>query len=248
MCSHVSAVSEAARVSFVRATGIPNCNTSTIYNGLAVKSANLESPPINLQQMTLGIAGNVTPVKGHEVLLRAIRLVKSRQRPVRLIVIGDGRERPTLQQIAHTLGVEENVEFWGAYEGSEDQKFQDFLSRINALVIPSFSEACPMVALEAMRAAKPIIASRVGGLAEIVQEGVNGYLVPAGNADELASAIMALSASEQKTEQMGILSRQLFIERFTVERMVSQYEHLYAQVLQRHSQTRVGNHPVSNPA
>jgi glycosyltransferase involved in cell wall biosynthesis len=221
----VTAVSDAARVSYARAVRLATDRIAVVANGLDYDPGGMSDAPGTPHW--IGIAGNLTPVKGHSVLIQATRDVVDRLPDARLIVVGDGPEREELERLARELGLSVNVEFWGRYEGSRDRRYIEFLRRIQLLVLPSFSEACPMVALEAMAAGKPIVASRVGGIPEIVRDGITGSLVPPGDAQALAAGIVALLCDDSLRAQMSRQARQDFDHRFAADLMMSRFEQLY---------------------
>ena len=132
--------------------------------------------------------GRLIPIKGHLVLLRALAQARSRVPGLELEVAGRGPLEPALRELARELGIEDAVRFLGFVS-----PVQAALEQAAVVVVPSLGEGFGMVALEAMERARPVIASAVGGLPEIVEDGKTGIVVEPGDADALAEAIVALA-------------------------------------------------------
>jgi glycosyltransferase involved in cell wall biosynthesis len=170
--------------------------------------------------------GRLIPIKGHLVLLRALAQARSRAPRVTLDVAGRGPLAPALQAYVRELDLGDAVRFLG------------FVSTIEAaiedaaiVVVPSLGEGFGMVALEAMERARPVIASAVGGLPEIVADGETGLVVPPGEADALAEAIVALAGNLPRAAEMGAAGRDRALREFTPERCVERVEALYERAL-----------------
>jgi len=132
--------------------------------------------------------GRLAAVKGVPVLFEALAALCRTRPDVTLTLIGDGPERAALEAGAQAMGIAGMLRF----EGYRDADFvADALTRADALVLPSFAEGVPVVLMEAMAARLPVVATAVGGVGELVEHGVSGLIVPPGNADALARAILA---------------------------------------------------------
>ncbi|MCP1167181.1 glycosyltransferase, partial [Limimaricola sp. ASW11-118] len=134
--------------------------------------------------------GRLSAVKGLPVLLRALARARESRPALTLDLVGDGEDRAGLERLATDLGLGDAVRFHGYLGQAEVARM---LRETGALVLPSFAEGVPVVLMEAMAAARPVIATRVGGVAELVEHGVSGLLVPPGAEAPLAEAIAALS-------------------------------------------------------
>ena len=144
----------------------------------------------------------LAPWKGIDILIEAVRLARRRRRDLRLLVIGDGEERERLEQLAKPLG--KSVHFEGEVTHPTAKAFLE-TSQIVALC--SAYEGLSHVLLEAMEAGKPIIASRAGGNVELIRDGENGLLVPYGDADALAHALIELCRSGPLRRRLGAQAR-----------------------------------------
>jgi glycosyltransferase involved in cell wall biosynthesis len=170
--------------------------------------------------------GRLIPIKGHLVLLRALAQARAHVPDLTLDVAGRGPLEPALRSLARELGLEGAVRFLGFVS-----PVQRAIEDATIVVVPSLGEGFGMVALEAMERARPVIASAVGGLPEIVADGETGLVVPPGDADALAKAIVALAGDLERAAAMGEAGRVRALSEFTPERSVQRIEQLYAGAL-----------------
>jgi glycosyltransferase involved in cell wall biosynthesis len=170
--------------------------------------------------------GRLIPVKGHLVLLRAVAQARSRVPELVLDVAGQGPLEPALKAYAAELGLGEAVRFLGFVS-----PIQSAIEATSGVVVPSLGEGFGMVALEAMERARPVVASDVGGLPEIVADGDTGFVVPAGDAEALADAIVTLVSDLTRAAEMGEAGRRRALESFTPERATRGIEELYLREL-----------------
>lgn len=162
--------------------------------------------------------GAFTQEKGQEFAVEAMRLLESRAPDVRCVLAGDGKARKQLQESSPST-----VSFPGFLADKAA-----FFASLDLFLMPSLSEAWGLAALEAMSYGVPVIASDVGGLREIVKHHQSGWLIPSGDAQALAEAI--LSARQHKLSDFSQAARRRAAE-FTVDHMAKQTEELYYQVL-----------------
>ncbi len=173
----------------------------------------------------LGSFGRLSPEKGHRFLLEALARLDDSLR-VSLLIVGDGQERRRLEQLAERLGVAARVYFVG-----QKENMRDYYEAIDLFVLPSLSEGLPFVVLEAMALGKPVLASRVGALAEVIEEGSNGWLVPAGKVDMLAAALGSLLKDRKKLQLVGQRAQQMLYPRFSPERQADEVITIYQEVI-----------------
>jgi glycosyltransferase involved in cell wall biosynthesis len=166
--------------------------------------------------------GRLIPVKGHLVLLRALAQARSRAPGLVLDIAGQGPLEPALKAYAAELGLSDAVRFLGFVS-----PIQSAIEAASAVVVPSLGEGFGMVALEAMERGRPVVASDVGGLPEIVADGETGFVVPAGDAEALADALVTLVSSPARAAEMGQAGRRRALESFTPERSTRGIEALY---------------------
>jgi glycosyltransferase involved in cell wall biosynthesis len=173
----------------------------------------------------IGFIGRLTRQKGVDVLLRAFARVERKHPDARLVLAGDGPERPTLMKLAQSLGLRRAM-FLGWRRDAAD-----ILADVSLLAMPSRWEGFGLVALEAMALGKPVVAARVSALPEIILPEETGLLVPAGGEAELAEALLALLADPQRAERMGRAGKARVRAEFPVEKMAARTAEIYQSLM-----------------
>jgi N-acetyl-alpha-D-glucosaminyl L-malate synthase BshA len=148
--------------------------------------------------------------------------------PVRLIMCGDGPERIDAENLARDYGLNNDVLFAG-----QVPNIADYLSVADLLLLPSETESFGLAALEAMACEVPVIATRTGGLPEVVLHGETGYLVDVGDTKTMADCAIAIISNNRKRREMGERGRAWAVERFNTDRVIPQYEKLYERIIHR---------------
>ena len=173
-----------------------------------------------------GVVGRLSPEKGQSVFMRA--LARAREKDDRLygLLVGDGQDRDRLREQAAALGLAEHCLFTGHVRSPAAH-----YRCMDMLILPSFSEGMPNAALEGMTAGLPVIASKVGGLPEVVADGVTGLLLPPGNEAALARAIAALAADPQRARTMGAAGRKRALAEFSPKIRTRRFFRLCEEVL-----------------
>ncbi|MGH7171125.1 MAG: glycosyltransferase [Gemmataceae bacterium] len=168
------------------------------------------------------------PVKDQAMLLRAFREVAAARPDVDLLLVGDGRLRPDLEGLVRSLQIESRVRFLGV-------RFDvpDILRTIDVFALTSVSEAASLTLLEAMASAVPVVVTDVGGNPEMVRHGVEGLLVPRGDAGATAAALLRILDTPATAAAMGAAGRIRVLERYQLEQTIQSYFRLY-QRLCRH--------------
>jgi glycosyltransferase involved in cell wall biosynthesis len=174
----------------------------------------------------LAIVGRLIPIKGHEVLLRALATVGGDLPEVTLEIAGEGPLEQELRASVVRLGLHDRVSFLGRVAPAAP-----VFERAEIVVVPSFGEGFGMVALEAMERGRPVIASAVGGLPEIVEDARTGLVVPPGAAETLATAIRELATDRARAAAMGAAGRARALEEFSQTRCTDRIEALYRGAL-----------------
>jgi glycosyltransferase involved in cell wall biosynthesis len=170
--------------------------------------------------------GRLIPIKGHIVLLRAVAQAAHELPDVTLDVAGRGPLEPALRALAKELGIGDRVRFLG-----QVAPIQRAIEEAAIVVVPSMGEGFGMVALEAMERARPVIAAEIGGLGELVDDGVTGLLVPPGESEPLARAIVRLGSNLEHAADLGEAGRRRALDRFLQERCTDRTELLYREHL-----------------
>jgi len=166
-------------------------------------------------------------VKNHPLLLRAFAVVAS-ETPVELILAGDGPLRPGLERLASELGIADKVMFLG-----DRRDIGAVLRSLDVAVLTSDSEALSNAILEGMAAGLPVVASRVGGNIELVEDGRTGLLFSVGNEGELVRALRSVLASSEIRHQMGSEARRRVLERYHMDVVLNQFRELYRSLLMK---------------
>jgi glycosyltransferase involved in cell wall biosynthesis len=174
----------------------------------------------------IGIVGRLFPIKNHALFLDAVARIAARARNARFVIVGDGVLRPTLENQARELGITDRVLFTGWR-----RDLPRICADLNVLVVSSDNEGTPVSAIEAMAAGCPVVATRVGGLPDLIEDHKTGRLVPPRDADALACAILDLLQSPHTARELGRNGQEFVRQRFTVRRLLGDMDHLYSQLL-----------------
>ncbi len=173
----------------------------------------------------LGVIGRLEIQKGHAYLFQALNLVKDI--PWKLWLVGEGSLRKKLEKQVKELSLEERVSFLGA-----QYNVLEILQTIDIFILPSLWEGLGIAVLEAAAMAKPIIASKVGGIPEIIEDKKTGLLVEPKKVTDLGEAIRWMLGHENEANEMGRCARKIVLEKFDIEKMVKEYEKLYERLME----------------
>ena len=166
-------------------------------------------------------ASNFRPVKNVEMVVRIFAAVHERM-DARLVMVGDGPDKPRAEALARTLGVARHVLFLGNQEVMEE-----LLPLADVFLLPSSTESFGLVALEAMSAGVPVVASNVGGLPELIENGQTGFLVPPDDLSAHVRAVLKVLGDAPLRRRFGAAGRKVARERFDVDRVVELYRKVY---------------------
>ena len=231
----VVAVGEAVRQALIVNEGLPADRISVIHNGVDLKPFLLGSFNRDTVRRAIGIGDNdfvilqvarLDPIKDHETAFRALGRVLQVRPDARLVVAGDGPERPWLEALIQNHQLNANVRLLGTRTD-----VAQLMSAADVLLLSSISEGIPLTLIEAMAAGLPVVSTDVGGVAEVVDDGVTGLLAPAGDADALARQVLRLANSPALRINLAQAARTRAIEKFAEERMIRSYEVLYREML-----------------
>ena len=234
LSDRVVTVSELVRETLIAASKIDPKRLVTIHSGVNLEdykidgdiTAKKKSLGLETSALVIGAIGRLGRVKGVEYLLRAAAKVILKNPDAAFLIVGDGSQRGALEQLARSLHISHRVVFTG-----QRDDVPELLAVMDVLVLPSLYEGLPNAVLEAMAAGKPVIATRVGGTPEAVEDGVTGLLVPPRDPEALAEAIIALLQDQERAEAMGRAGRARVEKHFSVERMVQETEALYEELI-----------------
>jgi teichuronic acid biosynthesis glycosyltransferase TuaC len=216
------------RVQQILKDGMPASNCSTIvHNGV---NPNLFSPdPAAAGQFAPEIlaVGTLLPSKGHDLVLRAMAKLTPSFPQLRCMIIGEGPDNTRLQALARDLGIRQRVTFAGRQSRLEVAKA---MRRCSLFALPSRNEGLGCVYLEAMSCGKPVIACLGQGIAEVIDHGKNGWLIPAEGLEELVEGLSAFLRSAQLSAQTGTAARQTILEKLTLSHQVQQLAEVYRAI------------------
>ncbi|MBD2111215.1 MULTISPECIES: glycosyltransferase family 4 protein [Cyanophyceae] len=180
------------------------------------------SPVLKEPMLVVGSVGRLDAMKAHDILLRAIAQVDD----THVVVWGDGAERQALEHLAQDLGIGDRVSLPGWVNNPRAH-----LPNVDIFVLPSRSEGFPLAIVEAMLAARPVIATRVGSVAEAVIEQETGLLIEKNDVMGLVNALRRLKNDAALREQMGQRGRAVAVAQFTAQAMAQRYEQIWRQLL-----------------
>jgi sugar transferase (PEP-CTERM/EpsH1 system associated) len=235
MADAVTVVTYDLRDFHARQAWVPPESIRVIYDGIDTerfrprpgKSAELRKR-FNLpgHRFIVGTVGRMVPIKDHPTLLRAVEILVRRGIDAHAVVVGSGPELEHNQQLAsHSPALADRVTFTGA---SDD--VPELLNTMDAFALTSISEGMCNSLLEAMATGLPVIATRVGGNPELIEEGRTGWLFRLGDAEVLAERLALLIGEGDRRSECGTAARQRVVERFSLKRMLQNYSELYLEL------------------
>jgi len=231
---NVVAVSNAVRENLESFLGINRNNIAVIYNGTDISPSSRSARDavrlrfqIQETDRVVSVIGTLTKAKGHRYLIKAIPAVVNVFPNLKVLFVGDGELSDTLKAETRDSGMEATIRFCGSQED-----VASFIDISDFTIMPSLWEGLPGGAIESINLGKPVVATAVGGLPEVIEDGVNGLLVPPGNPEALVKAIIQMLSSPDKVQEMGRNGRDICGQKFTLSSMLCQYEKYYEEVVQ----------------
>ncbi|MEZ5283564.1 MAG: N-acetyl-alpha-D-glucosaminyl L-malate synthase BshA [Vicinamibacterales bacterium] len=229
---HVTAVSESLRASTCAELGvrreievIPNFLDCSIHRRRVVPALRARYTGGDASVRIVTHVSNFRPVKRVDTVIRVFDRIRQRI-PARLLLVGDGPELPAAMRLARESGIADLVHAAGAQED-----VLPLLSISDLFLLPSSQESFGLAALEAMACEVPVVASRVGGLPDVVEHGVTGYLHPPDALDDMAASAVDLLADDQRRRTMGAAAAHRVQTLFCADRIVPRYEACYRRLV-----------------
>jgi glycosyltransferase involved in cell wall biosynthesis len=245
------AVAQAHGQYMVDVLGIPTSKVTVIPNGVDVERFQPQPELRRSVRQTLGIppaaplcgiVAALRPEKNHELFLRTAATVRRQLPESHFLIVGDGVRRAELERVAADLGLDGHAHFLGS-RGD----IPELLAALDLFALTSHNEANPVSVLEALACGVPVVAPRVGSLHETVRDGETGYLVAPGNEPAVAERWVELLRQPRHAARLGHAGRELVVRDWSLERMVSGYEMLIAQIYEskcRHAQVAGAGDPA----
>jgi len=225
LATHVVAVSEAVGETSV-ALGAKRERVTVIPNGVDVERFAAAQPDPSVRgengAPVVGSVGCLAARKDYPNLLEALALLDRRGRAFRAVVVGEGKERGALERQAEQLGLSSRVRFLG-----ERPDVERLLPGMDVFVLASREEGIPNALLEAMAAARPAVATAVGGTPEVMEDGRTGWLVPPRDPDALAAALEAALSDPAEAARRGTAAQRAVRDRMSIESMVTRHQRFY---------------------
>jgi glycosyltransferase involved in cell wall biosynthesis len=228
------AVSESLKNALIEGRGIAPHRVTRIYNGIELDKYNPELKKTSFRSdwgispaaTIVGAIGRMVWQKGFKFLIKAIPDIAGVTPNARFLLVGDGPLRPDLENLARELDVYDRVIFTGFRSD-----IPDLLSTMDVLVVPSLLEGFPMITLEAMALATPVVATQIHGISEQIVDGKEGVLIPPRNTDALAKAVKQLITDRELSARLGTAARKRVESSFSVKKMVRETEKVYSSLL-----------------
>ncbi len=215
-------------ISLNKISAIRTCVDLTALNPSEVKASLREELGLDTDTPVVGTVSILRRKKGHHILLDAIPAVLKEIPDAVFVFAGNGPQEKNLSDKIKTLGLENNVFMLGLRDD-----VPNILKSIDLFVLPTLQEALGTSFLEAMAMEKPVIGTDVGGVSEIVKDGINGFLIKADDASGLASAIIRTLRQDQRGRMMGREGRAMVEKNFSAEKMSEEMYSLYLSLLSR---------------
>jgi glycosyltransferase involved in cell wall biosynthesis len=216
---------------YVKSLGVPGENVYLSYN--ALEPAESGTLPAGLRaalgldagELLLGIVGRVESVKGHDILIEAMDILRGRGKAFHLIVVGTGRDEEDLKRLVESKGLGSQVHMLGFR-----RDIPEILADIDIFCAPSRSEGLPYTVLEAARQGVPVIAASVDGLAEVLEDDRTASIIPPESPLRLADAIEELAADEARRRRLGRAGKEMIDTRFAIPRMTEETLAIYRRI------------------
>jgi glycosyltransferase involved in cell wall biosynthesis len=179
-------------------------------------------------RFVVGWIGRITGIKRPHDVLVTFKKLRDRGVDASLCLVGDGPNRDAVERHAHELGIARHC----LYLGYQDD-VSGWYALLDAFLLTSANEGTPVTAIEALAARKPVVSTAVGGVPDVVHDGVDGFLTPAGDTDALAERLQRLARDPELRARMGAAGRERVLEQYAVERLVDDVDRLYRRLLER---------------
>jgi len=237
-CDRLFGCGGAVRQALIDNEGLPESRVEVIYNGVDLASPG--KPTLGARERIRGefnfaatdfvtvLVARLHSLKDHQTALRAVDAARKQIPGLRLLLAGDGDERAAIEETIRKRGLEECVRLAGTRKD-----IADLLAASDVFLMSSISEGIPLTVIEAMAARRPVVSTAVGGLPELVEHGVTGFLAPSGDDRLLAAALVELYRRPELRNQMADAALKRAWETFSLDGMLDSYRDVYRDVLGR---------------
>ena len=247
-CDRLIGCGGAVRQALIDNEGLPESRVEVIYNGVNLKS--LGKPSSGAREKIRAefgytstdfvavLVARLHELKDHQTALRAIDAARKQIPCLRFLLAGDGDQRVAIEQTIRERGLQQTVTLAGTRKD-----VADLLAASDVFLMSSISEGIPLTVIEAMAARRPVVSTAVGGLPELVEHGITGFLAPCRDDASLAAALIRLYRDPVLCKRMASVAAQRAVEKFSLEGMLNAYRDVYREVLDgnRRGQVRKQN-------
>lgn len=243
-CDRFVAVGESVRLALIENEGLPSERVELIYNGVRLDPSHCKVERAAVRS-ELGVGADeflviqvarLDSIKDHPTALRAVKAARETIPDIRLVVVGDGPEYAAIQSYAEELGISESVCLLGLRRDVDR-----LLAAADAFLLSSVSEGIPVTIIEAMGVGVPVVATSVGGVVELIDDGVTGLTAPSGDAERLAAALVKMRTTPGLAEGISIRARGRAVNQFSEQRMIERYGHVYREMVGQRCAARVSS-------
>ncbi len=217
----------------------PRAKFTTIYSGFEIEPFLAAGPQrdgirgevgVAPDELVIGTIARLTPLKGHEFLVRAAPLIVAKYPRARFLLVGDGPLRERIASQVAAAGLSDHFKFIGLVA---PERIPGLIAAMDMVVHVSLREGLARVLVQSLLVGRPVISYDADGAREVAIDGETGYLLPPKSIDELVRAVARLAADSELRAQMGATGRRMFADRFRRERMVDDLHRLYERLLAR---------------
>ena len=212
-------------------SGIPANKIKMIANGVDVEAFERAHalPELRVSPgKVIGVVARLDLQKGFEYLLAAVRELSAAFKDIKVVIVGEGPDRAAIEQMIERYGLQHTVILAG-----QQSDMPAVYASIDIFVLPSLNEGLPMTLLEAMAASKPVIATRVGAIPSVIEDGKTGLLVNPGDTAGLRDAMARLLADAERSQRMATQAHEWVARHYTSAAMAGQYRLMYEKILER---------------
>ncbi|MEO5887725.1 MAG: glycosyltransferase [Anaerolineales bacterium] len=234
-CDRVIAVSEKTRLHYLQSGWLDPNKIITVYNGVDISRFNITNASEiakTKQALRLPLNGKVIITvavlrepKGIQFMIKALPAILEQYPDVHYLIVGDGVHSPALSELVAALAIKNHVTFAG-----HRTDIPDLLACSEIFVLPTLKDALPTVLIEALAAGKSIVASDVGGIPEIIENGVNGLLVTPGNPPKLAEACLKLLKDSELSRKIVLAGKETVRRRFNIDSQIGRLSSMYEEL------------------